>query len=288
MPFYVYAWIASILYGLYAITAKLVGKYKLGNVAQFSFFITLFSGIVTATISIANGAGIPSRWLYVVLAALFLSIGNILYLSALKNLDVSVMSPLFNLRVVISVFFGYLFLGENLNTKSIILIGLIVVAGIFATMDEKFSVKTFFTGKIALGLFFMFVLSIQNVFVNRAIADTNYWTASLWMSLLAIIFSFVFLFGKFYKDVLKSKPIDYVGVLILSVFGGLGDLAAYKAFGGNVGVSSVIISLPMSMFLVFIFAMWKPSLLEKHTLKVYIVRLVSAGFMIWGALMLSG
>lgn len=284
MSFYVFAWIASITYGLYAITAKLIGKHKLKNTAQFSFFITLFSGVVTTIIALFNGAKIPTNWTYITLAALFLSLGNILYLTVLKSLDVSVMSPLFNLRVVITVFFGFIFLGEPLSSKSIILIGLIIFAGIFATMDEKFSVKSFFTKKIALGLLFMVVLSVQTLFVNRAVAQTNYWTAVLWMALLAVIFSFIFLFSRFHSDVLKSKPSDYFGVSLLAIFGGLGDLAAYKAFSGNIGISSIIISLPISMLLAFIFALWKPNLLEKHTVKVYLVRFIAAGVMIWGAL----
>lgn len=283
----IFAWSASIIYGLYAITAKFIGKYKIDNTSQFSFFIMLFSGIVSGTISLVNGATIPTNWVYVILASLFLSVGNRLYLSVLKNLDISILSPLFNLRVVIMVLLGYLFLGEKLSVNSIFLISVIVIAGIFASMDEKFSLKSFFTKKIALGIFFMLVLSGQSFFVNRAVSQNDYWTTTLWIGLLSIIFSFVMLFSSFYKDFLKSKPSDYIGIIILSIFGGIGDLAAYKAFSGNVGISSIIISLPISMIFVFILSFLKPDLLEKHTLKVYLIRFVSAGIMIWGALKLS-
>lgn len=287
MPFYIFAWTASILYGLYSIVAKLIGKYQLKNVYQFSFFITFFSAIVTTIISIANGAQIPTSWMYIALAGFFVALGNILFLSALKKLDVSVISPLFNLRVVMTIGLGYLILGESLTLKSVTLMSMVIIAGMFATMDEKFSIKSFFTKNIGLGIFFMFVLSIQTLFINRAVAQTNYWTATLWMGILAAGFSFIFLFPKFYKDVQKSKPIDYLGVLLLSLIGGLGELAAYKAFAGNLGISSIIVSLPMSMFVVLLFAFWKPSLLERHTIKVYAVRFIAAGVMIWGALLLQ-
>lgn len=287
MPFYVFAWTASILYSVYAIIAKLVGKHKIKNIAQFSFFITLFSGLVTGAIALLNGATFPENWTFIVLAALFLSLGNILYLTVLKSLDISVMTPLFNLRVVITVFLGFLFLGETLSTKSILLIAIIVVAGIFATMDEKFSTKSFFTKKIALGIFFMLTLSVQTLFINRAVAQTNYWTAMLWMAILAIVFSFTFLVKRFYKDVLKSKASDYSGIILIALLGGIGDLAAYKAFSGNIGISSIIVSLPLSMIFAFVLSLWKPDLLEKHTIKVYVLRFVSASIMIWGALQLS-
>lgn len=282
----IFAWIASITYGLYAITAKLIGKYQLKNSYQFSFFITLFSGILMAIVSYSYGGRFAANWFYIILAAAFLAIGNALYLATLKVLDVSVMSPLFNIRVAITVLLGILFLRESFSLQSVYLIILIFIAGFFATMDEKFSLKSFFTQNISLGLLFMLVLSIQSLFVNRAIDQTSYWTATLWMGLLAIAFSFIFLFPKFKNDLKTTKPKEYLGVALLSLVGSIGDLAAYKAFEGNVGLSSVIISLPISMVLAFVLSIAKPNLMEKHSLKVYLVRFTAAGIMIWGALQL--
>lgn len=281
-----FAWTASIIYGVYAITAKLIGKYQLRNSYQFSFFITLFSGILMAIISYIYGGRFAVSWFYIVCAAVFLALGNALYLAALKVVDVSVMSPLFNIRVAITVLMGVILLGESISSNSLYFIILIFIAGFFATMDEKFSVKTFFTKNIGLGLLFMLVLSIQSLFINRAISETGYWTATLWMGLLAIVFSLLVLYPKFKNDLAKSKPGDYLGVGLLAIIGSIGDLAAYKAFEGNIGLSSIIISLPISMIMAFVFSLWKPELLEKHTVKVYLVRFAAAGVMIWSALQL--
>ena len=282
-----FAWFASITYGFYSVVAKFVGKYKIKNAYQFSFFYTLFSGIVMATVSYLNGGRIAFNWTYILLAAIFLALGNVLFLTALKVLDVSVISPLFNIRTAITVLLGFLILGETFFNKSIIIIAIIFIAGFFTSMDEKFSIKSFFTKNIGIGLFLMLVLSIQSVFINLAINQTTYWTATLWMSLWSIIFSFVFLYPKFKNDLKKTKPKDYLGVGLLAIIGGMGDLAAFKAFESNVGMSSVIISLPISMIIVFNLSIWKPALLEKHSLKVYLVRFVAAGIMIWGALQLK-
>lgn len=282
-----FAWFASITYGLYSVIAKFIGKYKIRNTYQFSFFYTLFSGIIMATVSYINGGRIAANWTYILFAAIFLAFGNILFLTALKVLDVSVISPLFNIRVAITVLLGFLILGETFSIKSIIIIAIIFIAGFFTSMDEKFSIKSFFTKNIGIGLFLMLVLSIQSIFINLAIDQTTYWTATLWMSLLAIIFSFVFLYPKFKNDLRHTKPKDYLGVGLLAIIGGIGDLAAFKAFESNVGLSSVIISLPISMIIVFVLSIWKPALLEKHSLKVYLVRFVAAGIMIWGALLLK-
>ena len=282
-----FAWVASITYGLYAVVAKLISKYRLKNIYQFSFFVTFFSGVIMAIVSYFNGGRFALSWGFILLAAIFLAFGNILYLVALKLLDISVMSPLFNLRVAITVLLGFLFLGETFSVRSFVLILIIFIAGFFASMDEKFSIKSFFTKNIGVGLFFMLVLSIQSILINRAIDQTSYWTAMLWISLLSVVFSFIFLYPKFKDDLKHTKPKKYLGVALLAVVGGIGDLSAFKAFENNVGLSSVIISLPISMIAVFLLSIWKPSLLEKHTVKVYLIRFIAAAIMLWGALQLK-
>lgn len=283
----IFAWIASIIYGFYSISAKFIGKYQLSNSYQFSFFITFFSGVLMSFIAYLYGAGIPTNWTYIILSSAFMAIGSAFYLATLKVLDVSVISPLYNLRVAITVLLGALFLGESLTSNSLILILIILIAGFFATMDEKFSIKSFFTPKVGLGLGFMFVLSIQSLLINRAIDQNSYWTAMLWMSIFSIFFSFSILYSRFKHDLKTTSLKNYYGVAFLAVIGAVGDLTAYKAFEANVGISSVIISLPISMIMIFVLSFWKPNLLEKHTLRVYLVRFLAAFIMVWCALQLK-
>jgi drug/metabolite transporter (DMT)-like permease len=284
---FVFAWMASFAYGLYAIVAKLIGKHLIKNSWHFAFFSLLFGGIVTSFIAVLNGATLPEKWFFIVMASIFFAGGSALYLLALKNLDVSVMGPLFNIRTVMTVILGVLFLGEVLSGRNTLLIALIVGAGFFAATDERFSVKAFFRKEIYIGLLFMLVLSIQSLLINRAVDQTDYWTATLWIGLLAIGFGWLMLYPRFKHAWKKTSPKRYVGVAGLAVLGGIGDLAAFKAFEGNIGISAVIISLPISMVLAFGFSVFKPDLLEKHTLKVYAVRFAAAAVMIWGALQLS-
>lgn len=284
---FIFAWMASFAYALYSVVAKLVSKYQLKNVWQFSFFSIFLGSVVTSIIAIANGATLATDWGFILLTALFVALGGFLYIVSVNNLDVTVLTPLYNIKTVISVVLGYVFLNEVITSTNAWLIMLVVMAGFFAAMDEKFSLKSFFTKGVLIALVYMFVYSVQSILVNRSIHQTDYWTATLWVGILASVFAFVFLYPKFRDEVKKTKPRDYLGVLVISLFGGLGDLAAFKAFERNVGVSSVIISLPLSMVLAFGFSVFKPDLLEKHTLKVYAVRFGAAAVMIWGALQLS-
>ncbi len=67
----------------------------------------------------------------------------------------------------------------------------------------------------------------------------------------------------------------------------LSNLAANKAFEQNIALSSAIISLPVSMVLAFLFSVFAPNLLEKHTLKIYAIRFSAAAVMFLAALRLS-
>jgi hypothetical protein len=67
----------------------------------------------------------------------------------------------------------------------------------------------------------------------------------------------------------------------------IGILTSNKSYTDNVTISSAIISLPMSMIMAFLFSIFAPNLLEKHTLKVYAIRFTAAAIMIISALKLS-
>ncbi|NMC36598.1 EamA family transporter [Candidatus Beckwithbacteria bacterium] len=107
------AWVASVTYGLYTITAKLIGKYQIKNSYQFSFFSILFSSIIMSVIAYLYGGRLAVSWPYIIFAALATVIGETLYLIALKTLDVSVMSPLFNIRVAITVILSFFILNDT-------------------------------------------------------------------------------------------------------------------------------------------------------------------------------
>lgn len=287
MPYYIYAWIGSSVLAVYAIIAKLITKYKIKNPSQFSFFSTLAGGLVTIVISIINGANWPQQWGWITITGLFMALSNLLYINVLKRVEMTIISPMFNLKMVITLILGYLFLGEAITGKMVGLIFMIVVAGVLATMEEKFSLKSFLNKKIFLVIFLMFFASVLTIFFNRTINQNGYWTATLWMVVMSIIFSFLLNFFMFYKDLKTTKLSDYGWIPILAIVGGIGDLASYKALQKNVGVSSIILCLPFAMVMSIILAHIKPDLMEKHSVKVYAIRLMAASVMIFGAISLS-
>ena len=285
MSVYFFAWVASIAYGLEGILAKITSRHSVKNPWLFIFLWQLFVLIGTAILAFYFGAGIPAHWLYIILASVAYTLAGVFFTLSLYKLDVSVIAPLANFRTPIAVLAGAIFLGEILTYNQYFIILLIFICGIFASLDENLNVKSFFnrgTGLAVLAMVFSLLLSL---FIKKAVADTNFWDTSLWVALLGQIWLCTTI--PFFKNEFKKLTGKQYGIIITTAFVGMfGTLSANAAFAINVSIATTIISLPVSMLIVFLSSFFFPELLEKHALKVYIVRFTAAAIMILAALKL--
>ncbi len=287
MPVYIFAWIGAFGYGLTNIVGKLMSKYSIRNPWLFNFLMSLLTCLLTVPITLFNHASLPSSWINISFASLCYALYFILFTLALYRLDISVISPLYNFRAAFSVLFGAVILGEKLIIQQFILVGVIFVAGFFVSLDEKFKARSFFRSGILLALTAMLFLALTAVFVNKAIAQNGYWTVNLWQSIMVALIM-LFTFNLFKTDLFRLQRKQIIVVAIAASSFVIAELAANKAYAENVGISSVIISLPFSMILAFLLSIFAPKLLEKHTHKVYAIRFAAAAVMIISALKLSG
>lgn len=286
MPFYVYAWIGAVVSGLFVITAKLTSKHSISNPWLFNFLLTTVTLLFTLPPTIYYHAEVPSDWLPIILAAIFTTLTTIFYIFSNYALDVSVFMPLFNFRGVFAVLIGVLFFGEKLSTNHLLFVGLILIAGIFSSMDEKFNIRSFFKMTIAIGLLTTFFLTLENTFAKLSLANNSLWTTNLWIAILNffMLIPTIPLFKKELKtiDVSHILPVGAMGLfLTVSTF------AANMAYKTNLGITSLIMNMPVSMVIAFALSIFAPKLLEKHTIKIYAIRFSSTAIMIWAALQLS-
>lgn len=246
----------------------------------------LFSLIITAILAINNNVGWPVVWSNVIFAGLFYSLFGIFYILGLSRLDVSVFSPLFNFRVITGVLLGAIFLGEQLALWQLMLVSLIFIAGMFVSVDEKLTLKSFFKKNIAIAILSTVFYSFGNVFMNKAIAQNGYWSSSLFVAAANQVFLLATVYF-FAKDIGQVRLKSLGATMAMSLALAIADLSANKAYAVNVGISSLITALPISMIIAFILSFIYPKLLEKHTLKVYAIRFTAAAVMILSALKLS-
>ncbi|MFH0806157.1 MAG: EamA family transporter [Candidatus Brennerbacteria bacterium] len=279
----IFAWIASLMYGVEAIAGKLASKHTIQNPWLFNFFWALFILLFTIPIAAWQGISMPAQWVNIALASLFYALTSALYVLALYQIDVSIVGSLYNFRTVITVILGALFVGEILTLTQYVLILLIFVGGIFVSVDEKFSVKSFFSKGIGIGLLGVAASALMAIFIKKAVAEVDFWSATLWIEILGQVWILPTIL-LFKKDLISSTLKQYLVTAATAIAGVIGTLAAIKAYAANVSLSSAIISLPFSLLIAFLFSRFAPELLEKHTAKVYVVRFVSAAVMIVAAL----
>lgn len=286
LPFYVFAWIGCAAYASETLIGKMNSKYGMSSPWMFNFFWNLFITAGITVIALFNHTGLPVHWSYISATAVLYALAGMLFVLALYRLDVSVLTPLFSLRNALAVTFAALLVHEVLSLHQYALIGIIFIFGILASLDEKWSIKSFFTPGIFIALALMVVLALEGVFIKKAVAQTSYWETTLWVAILGQIFLLptVLLFYKKLKTITLTQT---SGTLLMALGGIVGNMATNKAYSQNVAITSTIISIPLSMVLVVIFSYFKPGILEKHTLKVYLVRFISAAVMITAALRLS-
>lgn len=281
-----FAWLASFLLGVETVLGKLTSKHVIKNPWLFNF---VWNGIIllfTLFIALFYHVSMPTAWGNIAIAALFYALSGVFYTWAIFLLDVSVLSPLFNFRTVFSVLLGVWLLQQLLTTQQYVLIGIIFVAGLFVNFDEYFKLRSFFRIPIFIAMIAMVVIAAYGIYINKAIAANGYWTAVIWTYVIAQVF-LAFTWPKFGGDIGKISKKQLGALAVLSIAGTTGMLAANQAYTGNVGIASTIISLPISMVMAFLFAVFAPTLLEKHTMKTYAIRFIAAGVMLAAALKLS-
>lgn len=286
MPFYIFAWAAAFLFGLEVIIGKLTSKHAIPNPWYFNFLWELFVLLCTIPIALYFHAGLPKDWTSIIILSFVNAISGIFYIFALSMLDVSAFSPLFNFRTVFSVLLGVMFLGEVLTTQQYLLVGVIVTAGLFVSLDEKLTMRSFFQKGVLFAMLEMVTLAFYGMFTKQAIQMNGYWSTNLWMDIVTQIMLLVTI-PLFFKNIRRTTSLQIQGALYMALAGGLGVLASTRAYATNISISSAIVSLPFSMIMAMMLSFIAPKFLEKHTMKVYAIRFTAAAVMILAALKLS-
>ena len=286
MSYILFAWIASISSGLLVVITKLTSKHAIANPWLFNFLRSLVVVVFIIPLAIINHSGMPNNWIPIIVAAITSVLFYILYILAIYKLDVTTIVPLFNFRTVFAVLLGVLLFQEKFTTYQYFLVLVIIVAGIFSTIDEKFNVRSFFNKAVGIALLAMIFLALNSVAVKWAFMFDDVWTVNLWIGVISLIIVLPTL-PLFYKDLFKVGRNQILSIGVIGFFQTITNLTFTLALAVSVGITSVIVTIPFSMILAVLFSVFAPKLLEKHTAKIYIIRFTAAAIMIYGALQLS-
>ncbi len=286
MPFYIYAWIGAVASGLFVVVAKLTSKHAISNPWLFNFLLTTVTLLFTIPPAIYYHSILPNGWILVILAAIFATLNTIFYIFSNASLDVSVFMPLYNFRNIFTLLIGFLFFGDRFPTFKLFYVAVIIIAGVLTSLDEKLSLKSFFKITIALGILTVFFSAINGALTKAVLMSNSLWTTNLWIAIINFVL-LVPTIPLFKKDIKKLDVVHIVPVVLMGLFFTVGTFAANKGYEGSYSITSLIMVMPFSMIFAFLFSVFAPKLLEKHTLKIYMIRFISVAVMIWAAMQLT-
>ncbi|MBI5621191.1 hypothetical protein HY949_05390 [Candidatus Gottesmanbacteria bacterium] len=142
----------------------------------------------------------------------FLSaLASITYTLSVYFLDITILGPLYSLRTPISVLIGLAVFRESVDLYQVLIIIGMTVAGIFVSMDERFSLRSFFRKPIAFAIMTITLSAIYNASLKYAAGINGYWTTVAWFNILNQVFLLVTI-PLFWGDFLKQS------VQIMSTF----------------------------------------------------------------------
>lgn len=286
MSYIVYAWLSSIAYGFGVIAAKLSSKHHIANPWLYNFMWGVVATAILVPIGLVNGMGFPQDWGSMLILSLANVISGTAFVLAFYAVDISVMSPLANLRTPLLVLVGVFWFREVLAAYQWFLIGIIFLFGMLVNIEERIHWKTFVNRRIALVILFVVTSVWFNSYVKYALQLNGYWEVLVWPNIIGVLMMLPST-PLFYRDLAKTRWNRYSGLVVSTMLFLAGWGFEVYALRENISITMTIISLPISMLFAIGFSVVAPKLLEKHTTKVYAIRLVSAAIMVLAALGLS-
>lgn len=265
--------------------------------------LVLFSGLAGIPVVIITFFFLPkeilsmdlSVSLWVLLAGVFYLLYVLGYLYALSNGDVSSIVPQLLLAPIISIFLGYLFLGEKLNPWQWIGAGLIISGAITLSANlknltgmMKMKVMGFIVGA-------SFFLSLNAIIFKYAVAEESisFWATIFWEHVGFILFALIcYVFIKSYRRdfliMIRTKGSKVISANVLSeLFTLIGNTAAhYATILAPVALVQITADGIQPFFILGIGAIltrFFPNILvENDDLKSFTTKLVATTFMVVG------
>lgn len=277
MPSYIFLSIlAAFSFSIGQIINKFTSIHKISNpwVLLFYYYIGLLPWLFL--IPFIFKIRIPQKGLeFIFLYAIFFYSGTVLFNKAIYKLDISSISPFFQLQSAFIAILAYIFLAERFSVLKYIFIALMLMGTIFVTYNEKFKFRSFLKFGVLLIISMQLLHALSNIFAGFALKHTDSFSFIFFGDLVASFIAFTTI-PFFTPNLLKVKFSQIKPLFFSGFFSMLGATSLFSAFMTNVTISSALslLTSPIVLTLCALASFFKPSLLEHHTKKVYLVRAV--------------
>lgn len=281
-----YAWIAAIASGVSPLVIKATSQSVVKSPWLFNVLWVGFGIPPIAIYALIKGGSMPADWPSILALAVSYALFFILYTLAIYKIDVTTMAPLFSLRTVFAALLGVFVLNESISSIGMLLIVIIVLVSPLAAYDEHQKLGSFKQPDVLIAIAAMAALALMGNFTNLAVQKNGFASTILWQDIITLAIMLPTLAFVPKRDLrLKLKRVR--PFMLLAVTGFIYTATATLAYASNLTLSSVIVSLPLSMFFAFALSRKFKGFLEHHPLKVYAIRFGGAAVMVVCAIALS-
>lgn len=274
----IFAWVALASFTIEALMGKyLLKRYQIATLA-FNFARNSFGAIFAAILLLTRlpDGNLPYSESLIV-AGICYAASNLLYIVAVSRLDISIFGALFNLRLVFSVIFAAVFAGEVPSPIKFALIFVICLTGITANYTDRGTHFPLLSKGFLAAIGTMIALASMAVAIKLSGHGGTPEIVGCYLLLIAFLTSCVTLprCSREALTLIKNRK-ACVDLAIMSTAGCLGTIFATYGYAANVGITSAIISIPITSGLSILLSLKVTSLFEQNSVKVYLVRGISA------------
>jgi len=215
-----------------------VDSWTLATVMQTAIAIPMLPFLFIYTPKL--GSYTPSELLQIVIITAFVILLHLTNVQALKALEASTFSILYNLRIIFATILGIVFLDEKVIPLQI-LGGLLIFAAVL-TVRQKGSKKLTNTG-LKWGIAAAIVISILNLFEKKTISEVGFFNYAIPVMISAAVIMWIILLAqgkRIQASYFKDK--DTIWLMVLRALSAYGFTLAFNA-GAKLSVATYISSL---------------------------------------------
>lgn len=290
MPTYIiFSFLAATGFALSGVVSKLASKHSLSDPRKFLFYYYLTSCPFVLLFPLFFKISLPSSgWLFIFLNSLAFFLGNIFFVKAIYKLDVSTFAPFFQWQSALIAIIAFVFLGERFPLENYFYIFLMLLGSILVSLDEKMHLKTYLQIATVWIVIQQIFHALSGVFGSLAIKSVDPFSFVYWGNLVSFIFPLTIsaLAGpsNLKTQFVKIKPFFFSGF-----FSVVGATFLFVAYQTNLTISSAIslLTAPIVLIVSILLSRFRPEFLEHHTAKVYLMRALGVGIILFGALRIS-
>lgn len=292
-------WIIFVLIGVvfYAFTDT-IDKYVMTNITKNVYLPMIFSGMIgTLSVLIIYLSGNivtlePKYILLAILPGILWFLQSLAYFKAVKIEEISIISPLLTLTTVFTILFAWVFLSEILYTRQYIGI-IIVLVGATIISIKKTSNLHVSIYPVVLIIIHSILAAIGIILIKYLLTYMNFWTIFSYTRIgnMLMLIPIYFLYRADFRKTLSENKFRKIGFLSLGeTFAVIGMLCITFAISlGPVGIVRSIESIKPIFVILIAYAInifWPHLLLERPSKKVFMQKIISAGIIIIGTILI--